>query len=324
MECKKGCQKVLEILRNLMIKGKYDEALKIYLQNIKEFRNEPDIRNIGGDIFNRLNRIDDAITEYERCEELYRERKLYANAIAICKKVLRIAPQYDLIYSILGDIYMEAGLVGESILNHLKYAEKKKKSSSHFNLKEIFNKIVEIFGEENKILLQTLPVFPEAKKEFENFLKMRGCSITAQKRDLIEKIKRDPEYETFERVVEMELYRSRRYVRPFSIFTIELSFLRSKDESCLEEMEKLFGILKNNLRTIDYIFLNADGFFYGLLPETSSDGVFILSDRLVNRMKDLCKDRTDISMKWSTYPKDGQKTEELLEALEKSGQVCFQ
>lgn len=324
MDKNRPYSEIIETLINLVMKGSYKEALRFYLKNVKEFNTLPELRNIGGDILNRLNNKEEAIIEYERCIELYRKKKHFANAIAIGKKVLRIAPHYEHIYEILGDVYMEAGLVSDASLHYLEYAERKRRSSDFNSLKDTFHKIAEMFGEDNRIFLQTLPAFPELRKEFNKFIKERKAIRITQKKDLIEMIKRDPKYEIFNKLVLMELSRSRRFVRPFSIFSIEINFLVSHSENSLPYLENIFGILKNNMRTIDYIFLNTVGFFYGLLPETPSDGVFILSDRLVNRLKDLYKDQIKISMRWATYPKDGQKIGDLLESLKKSGQVYFQ
>lgn len=308
-------------LRNLLMRGKNKDALQCYLKNVKDHGHEPDLRNLGGDIFARLGKVDEALIEYERSCELYREKQLSANAIAICKKALRVDPAYSHVYAALGDIYMESGLIGESILNYLEYAERIRNSAGRSKLENTFKKILNLFGDNNRILKQTLEGFPELDREFRAYRQAVQSVQELQKRDLIESLKRDPEYGSFERLVEMELYRSKRYMRQFSIFSIELQF--SAPEECSAQMEKLFGILKNNLRTIDYLFLNIEGFYYGLLPETPSDGVFILSDRLVTRVKELCQDKANVSMRWATYPKDGQNLGALLESLVKSGQVYF-
>jgi tetratricopeptide (TPR) repeat protein len=304
-----------------MVGGNNKNALQFYLQNVKEFGDEPDLRNLGGDIFARLGKVDEALIEYERTCELYRERKLYANAIAICKKSLRIDPKYDHVYAVLGDIYMESGLIGESILNYLEYADRVRRNAGRGKLEATLKKIMSLYGDNNRILRQTLAGFPELQEELGTYKQAMQSVQELQKRDLIEAMKRDPEYRSFERLVEMELYRSKRYMRQFSIFSIELQLSESGEH--IADIEKLFGILKNNLRTIDYLFLNTDGFFFGLLPETPSDGVFILSDRLVTRVKELCQGRAEVSMKWATYPKDGQNLDALLDSLQKSGQVYF-
>jgi tetratricopeptide (TPR) repeat protein len=308
-------------LRNLLMKGRNKDALQFYLRNVREHGNEPDVRNLGGDIFARLGKADEALIEYERSCELYREKQLFANAIAICKKALRVDPSYDHVYAALGDIYMESGLIGESILNYLEYAEKIRTDSGRSKLELAFKKIQNLFGDNNRILNQTLDGFPELKREFQSYQQAVESVEELQRKDLLETLKRDPEYRSFERLVEMELYRSKRYLRQFSIFSIELQFSDSAEH--IANMEKLFGILKNNLRTIDYLFLNTEGFFYGLLPETPSDGVFILSDRLVTRVKELCQEKANVSMRWATYPKDGQNLDALMESLVKSGQVYF-
>jgi tetratricopeptide (TPR) repeat protein len=312
---------IMAHLRNLLMKGKNGEALQHYLKNVKEYGHEPDLRNLGGDIFARLGKVDEALIEYERSCDLYREKDLLANAIAICKKALRIDPAYDHVYAALGDIYMQSGLIGESILNYLEYAERIRKNSGRSKLDVTFKKMQNLFGENNRILMQTIEGFPELAREFRSYRQAVQSVQELQKMDLIETLKRDPEYRTFERLVEMEFYRSKRYLRQFSIFSIELQFSESVEH--IANMERLFGILKNNLRTIDYLFLNTEGFFYGLLPETPSDGVFILSDRLVTRVKELCQGKANVSMRWATYPKDGQSLQALLESLQKSGQVYF-
>lgn len=323
MEFQKSYPSVVDYIRNLMVKGKYNEALREYFQEIKDFSDEPDLRNIGGDILNRLDKKEEAILEYERCIELYREKRHYSSAIAICKKILRINSQYDNIVNILGDVYMQAGLVGEAIINYLKFAERKRKSIGRADLKEIFKKINDTFGTNDKTLINSFKGYPELKMEFSSFLREIKSLQGTQEKGLIEKIKRDREYRIFNELVEMELRRSRRYLRPFSIFSIELRFLDHDKESKDRNLEKLLGILKNNLRTIDYIFLNLEGFFYGMLPETPSDGVFVLSDRLVERLKHLTQDQIKVSMRWSTYPKDGRKMEDLLESLQNNDQVYF-
>jgi tetratricopeptide (TPR) repeat protein len=324
MEERKYYNKVMEDLRNLIAHNHYNRALKVYLNNISDFKDKADLRNLGGDILLKLGKEQEAIREYERCVELYREKCMYANAIAICKKVLRVVPDFDFVYSVLGNVYMETGLVGEAALNYLRYADILQKKNDIEELGNVFDSIISIFGERNKILLQNFAMFPDLKEKFDSYLKKQETIKEVQEKDLIESIKRDAEYEMFNKLVEMELYRSRRFVRPFSIFAIELKFLNSSDEDYLPDVEKLFGIIKNNLRTIDYIFLNEKGFFYGLLPETPSDGVFVLSDRLVNRIKNLMEQRVKVSMRWATYPKDGKQLNELLESMKSGGQVYFQ
>ncbi len=313
---------IMTRLRNLLTKGREKDALQCYLENVKEHGYVPDLRNLGGDIFARLGKVDEALIEYERSCELYREKDLFANAIAICKKALRVDPAYAHIYAVLGDIYMESGLIGESILNYLEYAERIRGSASRKKLEHIFKKMLNLFGDNNRILIQTLEGFPELADEFTTYRQAVQSVQEMRKLDLVEILKRDPEYRSFERLVEMELYRSKRYMRQFSIFSIELQFPEEGEH--IADMEKLFGILKNNLRTIDYLFLNTEWFFYGLLPETPSEGVFILSDRLVSRVKELCQGEVNVSMRWATYPKDGQELDALLESLVKSGQVYFQ
>ncbi|HEX7879121.1 MAG TPA: tetratricopeptide repeat protein, partial [Candidatus Eisenbacteria bacterium] len=74
-----------------------------------------------GDILTRLRRLDDAVLRYRDAVAAYERVGLYKNAIAICKKLLRVRPDaYDILRA-LGGLYALEGLHTDAIFYYLQY-----------------------------------------------------------------------------------------------------------------------------------------------------------------------------------------------------------
>jgi tetratricopeptide (TPR) repeat protein len=74
-----------------------------------------------GDLLTRLRRLDDAVLRYRDAVAAYERVGLYKNAIAICKKLLRVRPDaYDILRA-LGGLYALEGLHTDAIFYFLQY-----------------------------------------------------------------------------------------------------------------------------------------------------------------------------------------------------------
>lgn len=109
-------------------KRQYDRAVAIYEQIISETSgSEPreadvPIFNRSGDIYLRLGNIDRAVILYERAVDLYAELGFFNNAIALCNKILRNAPNRASVYYKLGKISAKKGFNSDAKQNFLEYA----------------------------------------------------------------------------------------------------------------------------------------------------------------------------------------------------------
>jgi tetratricopeptide (TPR) repeat protein len=105
----------------------WKSALDIYLKAIAKLESgkEPDITlyNRVGDLYTRLNQMDDAIEHYESAIGLYLDAGLPNNAIAVCKKILRNAPNRASTFLKMGQIWAEQGFIPDARQNFLTYAE---------------------------------------------------------------------------------------------------------------------------------------------------------------------------------------------------------
>jgi tetratricopeptide (TPR) repeat protein len=122
----------------------WQRALDLYLTAIAklESADEPDITlyNRVGDLYTRLNRLDEAIEHYESAIALYMDAGLPNNAIAVCKKILRSSPNRASAFLNLGKIWAEQGFIPDARQNFLTYAELKMQAG---DADEAFRALVE-------------------------------------------------------------------------------------------------------------------------------------------------------------------------------------
>ncbi|MDD5530438.1 MAG: diguanylate cyclase [bacterium] len=123
-------QTAKELLRDC----KYSEALQEYQVLIQDEPNNPNFYNIVGDIYKMMKLTDDAINSYKKAREIYTKDFLYNNAVAISKKILRINPDAEETYYILGTLYSQLKLKSEAIENFIDYANRMRKRN---NIEEV-------------------------------------------------------------------------------------------------------------------------------------------------------------------------------------------
>ncbi|HET7612680.1 MAG TPA: tetratricopeptide repeat protein [Gemmatimonadaceae bacterium] len=109
-------------------KKQFDRALEVYLQIIEQTGAQDDrdvtVYNRVGDLYLRLNKTDQAVNYYEQAVDLYTDGGYLNNAIALCNKILRHAPQRHQIYYKLGKISAKKGFNSDAKKNFLEYADR--------------------------------------------------------------------------------------------------------------------------------------------------------------------------------------------------------
>jgi tetratricopeptide (TPR) repeat protein len=93
-----------------------------------------------GDLYVRVGDLDEAVEYYDKAVGLYREAYLPNNAIAVCKKIIRNAPDRHRAYLLIGQIRAEQGFIPDARTNFLTYAER---MSQDGDLDESFRALIE-------------------------------------------------------------------------------------------------------------------------------------------------------------------------------------
>ncbi|HEX2091343.1 MAG TPA: tetratricopeptide repeat protein, partial [Longimicrobiaceae bacterium] len=117
--------KLKERARALEQREQWKEALDVYHEIVAEAAGdevEVGLWNRIGDLHLRVGQTDRALEAYERAVDAYAETGLHNNAIALCRKVLRISPERTSIYLKLGQISAARGFLADARENFLQYA----------------------------------------------------------------------------------------------------------------------------------------------------------------------------------------------------------
>src|SRR5688572_32571758 len=113
-------------------KKQFDKALAVYLQILAEVAGSEDEADVAlfnrvGDLMLRQGNVSEAVDHYEKAVDLYAEGGFFNNAIALCNKILRHAPNRASVYYKLGKISAQKGFNSDAKQNFLEYAGRMQK-----------------------------------------------------------------------------------------------------------------------------------------------------------------------------------------------------
>ncbi|HEX6372118.1 MAG TPA: tetratricopeptide repeat protein [Longimicrobium sp.] len=115
-------------------RGQWTEAVVLYRQLLEEAAagEELDIAlwNRVGDLHLRIGETERAVEAYERAVAAYSDIGLHNNAIALCRKILRLVPGRGAVYLKLGQISAAAGFLADARQNFLEYAQRMKRAGN--------------------------------------------------------------------------------------------------------------------------------------------------------------------------------------------------
>jgi tetratricopeptide (TPR) repeat protein len=127
-------EKFKEKARKFEQKEQWAKAIEEYVRAIEEMDAAPEteadlsIFNRVGDLYQKVGDSQNAVTYYERAVDKYAEGGLANNAIALCNKIMRLAPGRSQIYLKLGMLFASKGFAAEAKTNLLEYADRMQKA----------------------------------------------------------------------------------------------------------------------------------------------------------------------------------------------------
>ncbi len=196
-------------------KGDTKKAITELEQAVKEFPREGSLFNKLGDLLIKVNRKNEALSAYEQGARVFKEETYFPNAIALCKKILRLETNRTTIYELLGELHKQLDQRGEAANYFLEYAERKMKENDMDAVLVAYNTIKELVPNNPKILETISAIYEKVgkKEEGEELLreaheledkqgKLREKMITEEPQAEIEK---EIEEETEEVVDEPEV-----------------------------------------------------------------------------------------------------------------------
>jgi tetratricopeptide (TPR) repeat protein len=109
--------------QQLIQKGQIDAALAEFDKLFESGDKDPYDFILVADLLAKRGSMQEAVRRYRQAVEEYSKAELFKNAIAVCKKILRISKEDLQIHRSLGDLYAKEGLYGDAQIHYLEYAE---------------------------------------------------------------------------------------------------------------------------------------------------------------------------------------------------------
>jgi tetratricopeptide (TPR) repeat protein len=109
--------------QQLVAKGDVDGALREYDKLFSGGERDPYDFILVADLLAKRGAMQEAVSRYRQAIDEYSRADLYKNAIAVCKKILRISKEDLAIHRTLGELYEKEGLYGDAQIHFLEFAE---------------------------------------------------------------------------------------------------------------------------------------------------------------------------------------------------------
>jgi tetratricopeptide (TPR) repeat protein len=164
-------------------KNDIDKAISELEQAIQDFPKEGSLFNKLGDLYIKVSRQREALEIYLRGAQVFKDETYYPNAIALCKKILRLDTERTDVYFLLGDLHKELGQRVEAANYLLEFAERKVKAGNLEEALKTYNVIKELVPNNSKILQTISAIYAQLGKKDQGaeFLKEAQQIETKQK-----------------------------------------------------------------------------------------------------------------------------------------------
>ncbi len=154
-------------IAELEAKGDIPKAIAELEKAITSFPNDGSLFNKLGDLYLKMNKNKEAMDAYEKGVIVFRDETYFPNAIALCKKILRIDKERTEIYRYLGELHKELDQKGEAATYFLEYADQMIKQNKLETALEIYTKIKELTPNNPRIVTRIAEIHKLLKHDNE-------------------------------------------------------------------------------------------------------------------------------------------------------------
>jgi tetratricopeptide (TPR) repeat protein len=173
-------------------KGHWEKALEEFLRLVEVEQHNPNLFNEIGDIQLKLANKREAFKQYDAAIEAYAKVGLLNNAIAVCKKILRLNPADDIVYGRMATLRQSQGFGREAAAYALQFLERlmKRPEGADESAMAIVREIVRQVSPEPEVLERAAECFTawdasgdaaDALEKLERVSHERGLSAHAER-----------------------------------------------------------------------------------------------------------------------------------------------
>ena len=137
-------EKVIRTAEKYVSKGKLENAINEYRKVLRENPNDANTLNRVGDLYARIQRIDEAVKLFSQIAEQYTRDGFFVKAIAIYKKIIKLDPTVLQVYERLAELYHKQGLLNEARTQYQVLADYYQKHQNATSATTIYQRMVEM------------------------------------------------------------------------------------------------------------------------------------------------------------------------------------
>jgi tetratricopeptide (TPR) repeat protein len=137
-------EQVVQTAEKYVSRGKIEPAIREYKKLLAENPNDINTLNRVGDLYARLQRIDDAADFFNQIAEQYSVEGFFVKAIAIYKKIIKLDPTRLEVYERLADLYHQQGLINEARTQYQVLADYYQKHANAASAIAIYQKMADL------------------------------------------------------------------------------------------------------------------------------------------------------------------------------------
>jgi tetratricopeptide (TPR) repeat protein len=136
--------KVTELAERQVKSGRIEEAIAEYKKLLQGESPDISIYNIIGDLYAQLGRADDAIRSFQTVASHYASKGYHSQALALYKKINKLAPEDVITIVRMGDLFATQGFVAEAKREYLKAEQKLRREKRAKELIFLYDKLIKL------------------------------------------------------------------------------------------------------------------------------------------------------------------------------------
>jgi tetratricopeptide (TPR) repeat protein len=137
-------EQVVQTAEKYVSRGKIEPAIREYRKLLAENPNDINTLNRIGDLYARIQRIDEAVDFFTLIAEQYTTEGFFVKAIAIYKKIIKLNPTRLEVYEKLAELYHKQGLVNEARTQYQVLADYYQKHANAPSAIAIYQKMADV------------------------------------------------------------------------------------------------------------------------------------------------------------------------------------
>jgi pilus assembly protein FimV len=137
-------EQVVQTAEKYVSRGKIEPAIREYRKLLSDNPNDINTLNRIGDLYARIQRIDEAVDFFTQIAEQYTTEGFFVKAIAIYKKIIKLDPTRLEVYEKLAELYHKQGLVNEARTQYQVLADYYQKHDNAASAIAIYQKMADL------------------------------------------------------------------------------------------------------------------------------------------------------------------------------------